>query len=168
MKLRNKRTGQEGNFIINVDHFECVDVDNVPEYRALAELNKEWEDAPEELKECWTIDTINMKAAKIYEDSKYRIYSDENLNCLDALGLKFETKEEAEKAIEKLKAWKRLKDKGFSFLGVHDTSYAIDFGVNPPYTHITFDEYTATEEQKEFYNDLMLLFGGDIKARKEE
>ena len=43
-KLRNKKTGQEGNFIINKDHFECVDLEYVPEYRSLAELNEEWED----------------------------------------------------------------------------------------------------------------------------
>ena len=44
MKLRNKRTGQEGNFIINKDHFECTDLEYVPEYRSLAELNAEWKD----------------------------------------------------------------------------------------------------------------------------
>lgn len=44
MKLRNKKTGQEGNFIINKDHFECTDLEYVPEYRSLAELNEDWED----------------------------------------------------------------------------------------------------------------------------
>ena len=44
MRLRNKKTGQEGNFIINKDHFECVDLEYVPEYRSLTELNAEWED----------------------------------------------------------------------------------------------------------------------------
>ena len=44
MRLRNKKTGQEGNFIINEDHFECTDLEYVPEYRSLAELNEEWED----------------------------------------------------------------------------------------------------------------------------
>lgn len=44
MKLRNKKTGQEGNFIINKDHFECVDLEYVPEYRSLAEISEEWED----------------------------------------------------------------------------------------------------------------------------
>ena len=44
MQLRNKRTGQEGNFIINKDHFECADLEYVPKYRSLAELNEEWED----------------------------------------------------------------------------------------------------------------------------
>jgi hypothetical protein len=34
---------------------------------------------------------------------------------MQSLGNYFETKEEAEKAVEKLKAWKRLKDKGFRF-----------------------------------------------------
>ena len=44
MRLRNKKTGQEGNFIINKDHFECVDLDCVPLYFSLSELLEEWED----------------------------------------------------------------------------------------------------------------------------
>ena len=44
MKLRNKKTGQDGNFIINKDHFECVDLDYVPSYFSLSELVEEWED----------------------------------------------------------------------------------------------------------------------------
>ena len=44
MKLKNKNTGQEGNFIINKDHFECVDLDCVPLYFSLSELLDEWED----------------------------------------------------------------------------------------------------------------------------
>lgn len=44
MKLRNKKTGQDGNFIINKDHFECVDLDCVPLYFSLSELLDEWED----------------------------------------------------------------------------------------------------------------------------
>lgn len=49
MLLRNKKTGQEGNFIINKDHFECVDLDCVPLYFSISELLDEWEDyAPKE------------------------------------------------------------------------------------------------------------------------
>lgn len=44
MKLRNKKTGQKGNFIINKDHFECVDLDCVPLYFSLSDLLAEWED----------------------------------------------------------------------------------------------------------------------------
>lgn len=36
---------------------------------------------------------------------------------MKSIGNYFETKEEAEKAVEKLKAWKRLKDKGICFYG---------------------------------------------------
>lgn len=36
------------------------------------------------------------------------------------IGNYFETREEAEKAIERLRAWKRLKDKGFRFDGWED------------------------------------------------
>lgn len=49
MLLRNKKTRQEGNFIINKDHFECVDLDCVPLYFSISELLDEWEDyAPKE------------------------------------------------------------------------------------------------------------------------
>ena len=44
MRLKNKKTGQEGNFIINKDHFECVDLDCVPLYFSLSELLEEWGD----------------------------------------------------------------------------------------------------------------------------
>ena len=44
MRLKNKKTGQEVNFIINKDHFECVDLDCVPIYSSLSELINEWED----------------------------------------------------------------------------------------------------------------------------
>ena len=44
MKLRNKKTGQDGNFIINKDHFECVDLDCVPHYFSLTKLLNDWED----------------------------------------------------------------------------------------------------------------------------
>ena len=49
MIFRNKKTGQEGNFIIDKDHFECIDLDCVPPYFSLSELLDEWEDyAPTE------------------------------------------------------------------------------------------------------------------------
>lgn len=49
MIFRNKKTGQEGDFIINEDHFECVDLDYVPLYFSLSELLDEWGDyAPTE------------------------------------------------------------------------------------------------------------------------
>lgn len=58
-------------------------------YESLADVSKDWED---------------------YEEPKEYWYISDNY---------FETKEEAEKAAEKLKAWKRLKDKGFKFKTIH-------------------------------------------------
>ena len=141
MKLRNKKTGQEGNFIINKDHFECVDLDYVPEYRNLAELNAEWEDAPEEPKEYWFIcdysSSVRYAPADNNAVSKYR---------KEIVGNYFETKEEAEKAVEKLKAWIRLKDKGFRFEGWFGGSKDISYRLGA-----WVDEDTA--------KDLDLLFG---------
>ena len=72
------------------------------------------------------------------------------------IGNYFETKEEAEKAVEKLKVWKRLKDKGFEF-------------INFPYKKICkYDARTGVgnlEYQVKYYeeldDDLDLLFGGE-------
>ena len=76
------------------------------EYNSLQQFNEEWEDY-EEPKRCWIIDTMN----DCVEDF------DVPLNCPfnKEIGNYFRTKEEAEKAVEKLKAWKRLKACGFKF-----------------------------------------------------
>lgn len=154
MKLQNKKTGQVGNFIINKDHFECVDLDYMPEYRNLAELNAEWEDyeEPKFIRDYWFIDScggINKQEADILGANRREI------------GNYFETKEEAEKAVKKLKAWKRLKDKGFKFIGVRGIGKVIDFDIPEPYNHVGFDEYDASKDEKEFYDDLLFLFGGE-------
>ena len=64
------------------------------------------------------------------------------------LGLTFETKEEAEKAVEKLKAWKRLEDKGFRFKGWTGAS-----GSNNQVVYCDFGNADASL--------LDLLFGGE-------
>lgn len=43
MNLRNKTTGQIGNFVIVGDYFVCTDLITVPDIRTVAELNEEWE-----------------------------------------------------------------------------------------------------------------------------
>lgn len=79
------------------------------DYTSLAELNEEWEDAPEEPKEYWFIG-YDAQVECISENDSDGIELDKSI------GNYFETKEEAEKAVEKLKAFKRLKDKGFRFI----------------------------------------------------
>ena len=151
MKLKNRKTGE----IIEV---ESLDVDSPTEgivgipsldrkgsYNSLAELNAEWEDAPEEPKRHWIIDTMNDRV----EDF------DVPMTFNESIGNYFETKEEAEKAVEKLKAWKRLKGVivGWSF------SYNLDLN------GCTFDDEDIIVGIKLPRNtnekDLDLLFSGE-------
>lgn len=80
-------------------------------------------------------------------------------NKMKEIGNYFETKEEAEKAVEKLKAWKRLKDAGFYF--VED---AIE--ENSKHKYILRLEcenekiMKTIPECKFLFKDLKILFGG--------
>ena len=76
--------------------------------------------------------------------------------CIDANGLigdYYETKEEAEKVVEKLKAWKRLKNKGFKFTGWKIPE-------EPQTTHIKL-VLDAEMDAPDSPYDLDLLFGGE-------
>lgn len=115
MKLRNKKTREIG--WLYCDHIsipkkmtvfsEDKDLSaNHWDYKSLAELNAEWEDAPEP-KGYWYIDWNG-------EAGRSDIH-DERTEQMKLIGNYFDSREEAEKAVEKFKAWKRLKDKGFRF-----------------------------------------------------
>ena len=127
MKLKNKKTGKI------VDLIEIVRSEDVSNeyflrlsdnegrtfkvgFSSLAELNEEWEDAPEEPKDInyWYIDDsgrIRFSSVALDEIEEHR----NNRMIRKSFGNYFETEEEAELAVRKLKAWKRLKDKGFKF-----------------------------------------------------
>ena len=66
----------------------------------------EWFEEVEEPKEYWCINEWG-----IIEDTDYK--NDKYDNAAKEIGNYFSSKEEAELAVERLKAWKRLKDKGF-------------------------------------------------------
>lgn len=161
MKLKNKKTGEIDDFIFEVikdriDLYRRVgnsETKNIWHYNSLAELNEEWKDYEEPKEKHWYMTSWG----EVWQ------YGDDPLHeeWRILLGNDFETKEEAEKAVEKLKAWKRLKDKGFKFIGVRGICNVIDFDMPKPYNHVAFDEYNANENELEFYNDLMLLFGGE-------
>jgi hypothetical protein len=111
MRLKNKRTGEIGELQVTEKHC-AVAVGNgtancgVEIYSSLARLYEDWEDY-EEPKGFWSISG----------DATIEHYDrlSENDHCKE-IGNYFETKEEAEKAVEKLKAFKRLRDKGFKFI----------------------------------------------------
>ena len=158
MKLRNKKTGEivdfnKGNFISSKDYGFVIYKDGGRgiEYNSLAEFNEEWEDYEEPKdKGYWYIDDLCRMR-----------YSSELLDEIDdrpnnwmirkLCGNYFDTREEAEKAVEKLKAWKRLKDKGFRF-----KTWGWDDSSNNEYTiYFTLDSKTGDAV------DLDLLFGGE-------
>lgn len=154
MKLRNKKTGDIG--VLNVSNNKYyVIAYGLPlcgnsvlgEYDTLDALMQEWEDY-EEPKEWFTISMFDRNfVIKINEDTC--AWTDEDKERYAELGFKFETEEEAEKAVEKLKAWKRLKEKGFKFEGwKRDDRYCGDFTI------------TATDQTSCDDKDLDLLFGG--------
>ena len=134
MKLRNKKTGEIREL---PDGFFCGD--------NLKKICEDWEDY-EEPKGIQCIYYVNhFDAAKI-----------------DGVIVGFETKEEAEKAVEKLKAWKRLRDKGFRF----NPNYSAD-GATINHKDVIlcrfeayYDDY-GKEDNIEAGKDLDLIFGGE-------
>ena len=152
MKLRNKKTGDiaEPFGITCVNGRTFVQFDDGKgtfkfEARCLADLNNAWEDY-EEPKTAWFINS--QGDAHAWPNAEGDDWAKEK-----AIGNYFETQEEAEKAVEKLKAWKRLKDKGFGFNDWNNPSAG-------PYSPIWFyfEKDTAIEDVKA---DLDLLFGGE-------
>lgn len=154
MKLRNKQTGEIYDFKITPDYDDVMSgwkIENkdfgVRYYSHLAELNEEWEDY-EEPKEHWFIDYDGG----IIPFNRNKETATDNL--MKQIGNYFETKEEAEKAVETLKAWKRLKDNG---LVIKKWSHTPDM-------HLTTGSFLKIEgfipAIMKNIEDLDLLFGG--------
>ena len=141
-KLRKKKTGEIGELDTHLCDEIRVYLENKDgfynTYRTLAELNEEWEDVGT----FWFLNGCGDVCED--EDDKHK---EEVLENTKQIGNYFNTKEEAEKVVEKLKAWKRLKDKGFRFECYDD--YHIDYELT--------GKCAWTDETKA---DLDLLFGG--------
>ena len=86
-------------------------------FKTLKELNEKFEDY-EEPEEYWYVscDGRALKATTDEDD-----YNEKHNSGHKSIGNYFETKEEAEKAVEKLKAWTRLENKGFIMSGYFET-----------------------------------------------
>jgi len=147
MKLRNKKTGEIGHFTsTNWNEIALIIMDDngvqLAKYSSLAELNAEWEDY-EEPKDFYIVEQRGIVGSRYNTGNEY-------VKQFKEIGNYFETREEAEQAVEKLKAWKRLKDKGFKFVDfnrVNDCASLI---------RATFDEGWS-----EIYDDLDTCFGGE-------
>lgn len=121
-------------------------------YNSLAEFNSKWEDAPEEPKKFWYIEgdgDIHSIRTELCEELE--------IHTMKRIGNHFETKEEAEKAVERLRAWQRLKDKGFEFDGIDFSHRAVKFKV--PSSFFNGEENIFVSGQSDA--DLRFLFGGE-------
>lgn len=151
MKLRNKKTGEIGYFCFaNLDKVLIIMNNNgvqLSKYISLAELNEEWEDY-EEPKHSYYL--TGWGEVKEYPEEGF------NINRKLEIGNYFSSREEAELALRKLKAWKRLKDKKIFIWLDHfdyrsqDGSFNVEFGDN-----------LSSDELNQVNDDLDLLFGGE-------
>lgn len=156
MKLKNKKTGEivdlvEG-YIKDSYYGQKIEIKPLAisnkegyVYSSLAELNENWEDY-EEPEEYWFIDYDGgiIPFSRMKETATDRM--------MKQIGNYFDSREEAEKAVEKLKTFKRLKDKGFRFEGWDNTDRS---------TLHNFSLFVAIEDLENIYKDLDLLFGGE-------
>lgn len=143
MKLKNKKTGE----IVSLDG-EIIYDDKVRllgHYNSLAELCEEWEDY-EEPTEFWYI----------YAGKPQRAACGDILEKdFKSIGNHFGTKEETEKAIEKLKALKRLEDYGVRFCSWFYDIEKQEIKIKAEFEE--FEEVIVGQNRK----DLDLLFGGE-------
>lgn len=161
MKLQNKKTGNIGVLNISNNKYQVIAY-GMPlcgnsvlgEYDTLDALMQEWEDY-EEPKKYWFIDAYG----NIVQNEITRHYGDEYTDMADAyenqkqIGNKFETEEEANKAVEKLKAWKRLKDKRFERVFNLQLRDALCGGKTAEFKLLIDDE--------DLIEDIKLLLGGE-------
>lgn len=148
MKLRNKKTGEIRRVEAREDgiylYYEITD----KWYKYELDLLARWWEYYEKPEEYWFISTSGESCRCSAEDEIYTPGRKE-------IGNYFETEEEAEMAVEKLKAWKRLRDKGFRFDGFD----VANRGDNVICGQIYFK--AGNYDREEIKADLDLLFGGE-------
>ena len=147
MKLRNKQTGEIGKIAktkTDDDEIEIITDTKVYLYKSISEVCQHWEDYEEPEEDFWYIDS-DCETYVVSRAFNENDTSDVLFN--KSIGNYFETREEAEKAIEKLKAWERLRKKHFKFDGYDILNQTVTWLVSREY-----DEYSS---------DIDLLFGGE-------
>lgn len=108
-RLKNKKTGE--NYEMTMPIVFNIKTSGGGEHtvrcESIKELNEKWTDY-EEPKEYWYIDYDGGILCSEYDNSSAE-------KMMISMGNHFDSLEEAEEVVRKLKAWKRLKDKGFRF-----------------------------------------------------
>jgi hypothetical protein len=164
MLLKNKKTGEIVKFhYLQTDYISPLVLtimrNGKPvmnKYNSLTELNEEWEDVLEEPKKHYEI--LAMGVVMEREDAEDEIFRNQGQR---EIGNYFLSREEAEKAVEKLKAITRLKKCGFKFEGYADIDRA-NGGDIVIYAHVDIPNNNLLEEaQPDMLKDLDLIFGGE-------
>lgn len=117
MKLKNKKTGEVVTLTLSTNGEDLIIMGNdmLAHITKLSEL-KDYEDyeEPKESEYYWYIGYKNdIRRTKYHHISDFA--DNQVTETRKEIGNCFESLEDAERALEKLKAWKRLKDKGFRF-----------------------------------------------------
>ena len=151
MKLRNKKTGEIIDIYKGTITLHYNQGIKTIHFKRIEDL-EEWEDY-EEPKEYWYYDTTKNGVEKIthLEDKEKD----------QAIGNYFGTKKEAERAVEKLKAWKRLKDGGFYFTidAIEDGEYRHNLILRLKCNEEV--RYKPIKECEKYRRDIHLIFGGE-------
>lgn len=151
MKFRNKATKEIRKAEMRDDgiylYSETAEKWRKCDWKVLA---KYWEEYREEPKKFWWInERLTIYESEVRNDTIWLI------DVCKQIGNYFETKEEAELAVRKLKAWKRLKDKGFMFCGTDcinkNNVIYFEFGERP----LTQSEVDEAERE------IDICFGGE-------
>ena len=146
MKLQNKKTGEIWTLTNRNEGTSAVlwvsNGSQTHVIESIEELANNFEDyeEPKFIRDYWFIDScggINKQEADILGANRREI------------GNYFETEEEAEKAVERLCAWKRLKDKG-----LHVTTFYVEDG------SLVIRAKAHNSSGAENWEDLNLVFGG--------
>lgn len=157
MRLKNKKTGEivevESLYLTQTQELYLNYINGENKQKVyitdkIASFNLDWEDY-EGPKEYWTIDW----ACTGVTTNKYSGDDIDDFN--KSIGNYFETREEAEESVRKLRAWKRLKDKGFRFTGINDDEDSQEL-ITQCGILCEADIYHLEKDA-----DFLLLFGGE-------
>lgn len=137
----------KGLFTFDVDNHRYIPVEQADGLVSDMNYHPESEEEP---KEWWYLNEYN-EPEKVDFDSPI-----DDMESLREIGFLFESEEEAEVAVRKLKAWKRLKDMGFKIEGIRyrNNKNYIEWSISEKFIEGRF----TTEA---FSAALHLLFGGE-------
>lgn len=133
----------------------CTEKSKLRNYNSIKDFTDNWEDAPEEY---WYV-SCDGRALKATTDQDE--YNEKHNSGHVSIGNHFSSREEAEKAVEKLKAWKRLKSCKFRFErytnidNMNGNYIVICANIDTPHNNLIEDM------QPNMVKDLDLLFGGE-------